>query len=799
MSLSNDVISRTARLLFSTLMAWTWCGGINQVTAAPSAPAAAAPLAGADLARLADQLEEGLKALEVASRNAPRDSFDPQAVLANVGRDRDALFAWVRDQTAYVPYDGLLRGPRGVLMERAGNSLDRALLLAELLRSAGQPVRLARAALTDAQRADAAARLKASLQARPQPADAAPQPPVAPGDTNVDPGMNEALLLSQGLAEDSAARIERDVTVLNAAIGAQGGPGHAAATAPVAADHWWVQARAGEGWVDLDPTLADAKVGQTLAPSQSTCEIDPKTGVPILKEALSHEVELRVIVEQWKDGKLQEKPVLQHVLRPAEMAGRQATLIHVPPGWSDNAVTMGTDDSMKKLVAAAAAQTEWRPMLLIGEEFVVQSTFTTEGEVSKSSSDDPFAKLGSTLGKAIGGFDVLGGEAPAATKGVLTAEWIEYEIRVPGRPAKTIRRAVFDLLSPSARGGAAVDEPKVDQQTAANRGFALMGETELLVLGSRLSIGFVEHAVTATLLESKAALLDVLRHAQDDGLRGTAKRGAKLHPQTGPLHALALARHLWNARADEAYLDRPNVLTYQKKIRLGPDGKIVTREGFDIVENAVAARPGSADPFQAVLRQGVADTVAEAVVLQRPMTENVSELVSHAQAQGVGMSAVARVEDLGTRAAGLSAGALGRARQDLSAGSLLVMPERAGDVGGRPVVGWYRVDRATGQTLGVIASGEGAAMIEYIAVVVGVSNGLLTTYGCGGFAAGASNTKIAACLACGCVVAALTAITIMVMWGGAGGALGGWVSGKGGTAASIGLNKLCNVVSGAMS
>lgn len=90
-------------------------------------------------------------------------------------------------------------------------------------------------------------------------------------------------------------------------------------------------------------------------------------------------------------------------------------------------------------------------------------------------------------------------------------------------------------------------------------------------------------------------------------------------------------------------------------------------------------------------------------------------------------------------------------------------------------------------------------MIEYIAVVVGVSNGLLTTYGCGGFAAGASNTKIAACLACGCVVAALTAITIMVMWGGAGGALGGWVSGKGGTAASIGLNKLCNVVSGAMS
>ena len=96
-------------------------------------------------------MERGFKAFEAAAREIPRNTFDLQAVINEVGRDSEKLFTWVRDHTFWVPYRGSLRGPVGVLMDRLGNSLDRALLLAELLRIAGHEVRLAHAELAEDQ------------------------------------------------------------------------------------------------------------------------------------------------------------------------------------------------------------------------------------------------------------------------------------------------------------------------------------------------------------------------------------------------------------------------------------------------------------------------------------------------------------------------------------------------------------------------------------------------------------------------------------------------------------------------
>ena len=76
-------------------------------------------------------------------RDAPRDRWDPAYVVKALGRNPDTLFAWVRENTTWIPYRGVLRGPMGVLMDRQGNSLDRATLLAALLVEAGHEARLA--------------------------------------------------------------------------------------------------------------------------------------------------------------------------------------------------------------------------------------------------------------------------------------------------------------------------------------------------------------------------------------------------------------------------------------------------------------------------------------------------------------------------------------------------------------------------------------------------------------------------------------------------------------------------------
>ena len=101
--------------------------------------------------RLADKLERGFELLEETAQQIPRETFDVDAILAEVGEEPEALFAWVRDNPYWVPYTGSLRGSVGVLMDRLGNSLDRSLLLAELLRRSGHQCRLARAQLSEEQ------------------------------------------------------------------------------------------------------------------------------------------------------------------------------------------------------------------------------------------------------------------------------------------------------------------------------------------------------------------------------------------------------------------------------------------------------------------------------------------------------------------------------------------------------------------------------------------------------------------------------------------------------------------------
>ena len=119
--------------------------GANLAGAAAAAHQARGGTAASSWRPPAGQIRNLFRALDAATKRIDRTSFDPVAVVEKVGSRTDALFVWVRDNTRWVPYRGALRGPVGVLMDRSGNSLDRALLLGELLQLGGHTARLARA------------------------------------------------------------------------------------------------------------------------------------------------------------------------------------------------------------------------------------------------------------------------------------------------------------------------------------------------------------------------------------------------------------------------------------------------------------------------------------------------------------------------------------------------------------------------------------------------------------------------------------------------------------------------------
>lgn len=141
----------------------------------------------------------------------------PGILVAQEGYEE--AFANVRDFVGFEVYNGCLKGPDGTRIDGAGNSLDRALLLAQMLKTRGYAPRIAYGRLgTDALRLVTAR----ALGFLPYPTE---------GDQSATLTYNPVL------------RTEFEEMLKN---------------------HYWVQLEVEDGWLDLDPTLTSSEPGQAL-------------------------------------------------------------------------------------------------------------------------------------------------------------------------------------------------------------------------------------------------------------------------------------------------------------------------------------------------------------------------------------------------------------------------------------------------------------------------------------------------------------------------------------------------------
>ncbi|HLL89577.1 MAG TPA: hypothetical protein VK324_09755 [Tepidisphaeraceae bacterium] len=726
MQLSHDFPCRLARLTFTLMMGVAWCGGATRVArAADPAPAPADQAAKTEQAIA--QINRLIDALDVANRQLVRDTFDPQAVLAQVGRRPDALFAWVRDNTHWVPYEGTLRGPSGVLMDRVGNSLDRALLLAELLRLSGVPVRLARAPLA----ADAAAR--AVAEARPVPAlvpttaaDGGQSPEQMAASLGIDPvafrqAIEKQSIASYDLAEEALRQSAQHAPTVLAAVPAPAAPDAAATTAgarKAAADHWWVEAKTGgdaANWTAFDPHLPTAAPGTPGLAAEPSATFEPgDDGRFALPADRLHTVEVRVVVEQWKDGKATEAVALAETLRPSDVLGSRVVLRHRALKWPKDEEILKDPDPMAKYRATAAAQKEWLPMLLVGEGVRTRASVTAAGELNEDPKMDGAAAIGAQMGGMFGGLTGGGGEEDGDAAGALTAEWVEYVVRAPGRPDRVERRQVFDLRA--AHRGNPAAPLTVDDAAKVSRGLAVLGETEMLLLPCQLSSEFVVD-LTNRALVSNRALFEAMR--RDTTFRDPDNLIAEIRKATPPpsrLYTLAVVRRDWSPVRGDVYLDRANVLSLHTNVDPDTAGVITARQAVDVVANDVAVRAGAkSDPFAARVRQGVADTAAEAVMMTvvggGSAVSSATAAFARAAARGDAAVTLRRAEDLTAAALKLPADLRHRVAQDLAAGYVVVLPaaEMPDSV---DAWGWWRIDPKDGRALGMGGTGYGNALVE---------------------------------------------------------------------------------------
>lgn len=643
--------------------------------------------------------------LEAAHNALPRDSFDLRAVVDQVGHDPIKLYQWVRDNTYWVPYQGSLRGPVGVLMDRLGNSLDRALLLAELLRLAGQEVRLARGRLND----EEALRLLAAI--RQVPLAPQPVPPAADGKPIQERTQKAIAGLMKMLEAVVPAPRREDVTTQRQELAA-------------ISDHWWVQTRKEGNWLDMDPLHRAAKAGDAVATAVQT--IPPEE----VDATLSHEVAVRVVVEQWREGNLREQIAMEHTIRPTQLIGQRISLSFIPLNWQLNREEQSAGVSINQFKAQVMAVNEWLPVLQVGDGQVAQASFTNSGRVNPKPSVGGPNGTGRTAVAPLGGVD-LTGEPGEREKpgGQLSAVWLEFELHSPGRKPQKIRRQVVDVLGPAARASGKRDLQELPESLRLERALALLGEVEILPLVSDLSVEFVLHLSAHILLVNRDIFSGVAALQKAPEEEDLMKVVDALTSAPGALHLLAIGRHGLSQVRAERFLDRPNILLLLSRLKLsGPDG-LLRQVIVDIVNNDVAVRPGaSTSPYRIRLEQGIVDTVVEGMILPPGgYAENTADLFARVEAQKKRVVVIRNIGDEGWRQVDIGDDARARMEEDLRAGYVIVAPSSPIEIDGRPRFGWWRTHPVSGETLGVMESGFHSPLTETKISDTVISKTMITT------------------------------------------------------------------------
>ena len=666
-------------------------------------------------AEVATQTKAALAALAEVVDDLPRETFDVDAALAAAGGTPEGAFAWVRDTTRLVPYDGSLRGPVGVLLDGSGNSLDRALLIVALVEAAGGTARLAHGTLSDTELALATATTAAPPVVRP--IDDGVDAVAAAEESGLDLGFLaeaataaevDAALVSTGLAErvDAQADFLLDVA-----------PELATADADASdslRDHWWAQYQVAGGWVNLDPTLPDAEPGTTLT---TATEHMPASELP---QAARHTLRLEVVLECSLDGALSE-----HVLTTSEaldagsLLGKRLAVQHVPVALGDGIDPDLDQDAVRDLVLD---QDTWFPVISLGGQSTFDLQFDSDCALGEAS--QPW--LGTAVVGALeGATDLLGGLFGPAPEDAVTALFLDYHLNVPGTGELTIRRPVFDVLGAAARASG-TGEPTVDPAERLGWRLALLGETEVLATGGRLSQPYVTDLLTRALLGQRGAI-EALADANtaSEAEAAAAAAGAAVSDAgeqlPSALYGLALARQ--PDHGSDVYIAGLSIVNRHDQVAVSDDGALRRLQAIDIVANPVGSVDGS---VAAVVRQGVRDTNAETLLSRTlcgsPLTAefcttigNPADDLARTVPDPGGWLTLRSTEELAAAGLNWAPDASASLRADLEAGYLVVVPTAPGGTGAP--ASWWRIDPTTGTTLGVNELGWGPSMVAYALIV----------------------------------------------------------------------------------
>ncbi|MGB3330098.1 MAG: hypothetical protein WBA46_14150 [Thermomicrobiales bacterium] len=620
---------------------------------------------------------------------------------AELGYDLDRITLFVSEEIRYEPYAGALRGASATLWGLAGNAVDQALLLSALLTEAQITWRFAAGALDDATANALVEQANASIAKVADGWVAASNASLAPtGELSVATPVPEAAATpapDDPLVADIGARAafaattgEQSFTSLAGQIAKALDDAHVAiAPAGITAlpdlersRHVWVQVADGPRWSSIAPALSGA--GSAKVP-------DPAETFATIPDDLIHTIAVRLSVETLSGAYLLPSDVATATMSAAE-AARSPIEIGVSPPQS--------------MAAAGFAINE----ALAGTSALVPYLASGEAVLQAASSPIPFAIGGGAL-------DVLGAATPACCQdGELVSLSYTVDVTAPGAQPVTIQRYLLDRLTPAARANAAAG---VDATAILPLNLAKLsdGTTMPEELTSTTFLTVVTGAIPMT--------YGVFAPSADPAMKGISLIGAS---QAGL--AASFARQRLLAATVHALVATPQLSAFTVGTTSADAESTLLVQG-DLLhqqQSLLASKDGvTVSGLHPLIVAGIVNQVAEDVAIapaflsgdaKAPLVagQSVGTVFAAASAQGIGIHAITATA--GTVPAGLAEDVSALIQQALTAGKVVVAPERAVKLASGSGFGWWEIDPATGDTRDVYANGKGYAASQGPAVAV---------------------------------------------------------------------------------
>lgn len=680
-----------------------------------------------------DRLDKMFGLLARARSQLDRSSFDLDALLDDLDYESQDIIAFVKNEIRFEQYPGLLRGPLGTLMSRGGNALDQSVLLAKLLNDAGFEARIARGELTAGQATGLFEAALSSPPPQPKPA-ASPELIETVKELNrLSRSPNEVLdKAMQGLLEpfrisdstryrqvlDSARLIEAE---MNAAAKGFSEPQPQPQILEEARDYFWVQHREGpaEAWADAHPALAVAAEFDTPVEPQGYLA----GSVPA---ELQYQVRISAMIEQSVGGKRTVHELMSPWQRPAaNLAGLPLTYSNHPDSLSEPAAYLDVETALRK---ASLYFPALNGALAGGSKAFDAMGRLIDSDVAGNQAAGVFKEVGDAFGKAASS---IGGGSGMQ----LTRHWLEFSFIDPGGAVTTFERTIFAL-------------GEGEQADPLEMATKLSQEHTFMVSTGTMPGAYALDQVLRRLQTSQVVLNAILQRSYNPQVP-VKLSGADLkqvesqwwgHYLLYP--ALADAEKL--PGASNVYVSAPQFIVYSEEPPVG-EGQ---RRVVDIVRNqrrALQVKDGVLHnaPTDLVLA-GVWDTAMEGLVLSAEGRRSLDTFIAMEAAPRLGHRVILPQHVQAADELGLEPATLASLRDDLGRGYAVILPGAPGDA----IQGWWRVDPASGETLGILYTGQGSAFTEALSLISGVISFAFWLKGMAGCVGGSANeTQFSCCVA----------------------------------------------------